>query len=71
MTKLTLVLFTFLLLAIVLSAHPTKYALAVKGRVYCEKSQASFETTDSEYIVGAKVSIECVNRLRRELLYRK
>ncbi|KDP46869.1 hypothetical protein JCGZ_24078 [Jatropha curcas] len=69
MAKWVFLFFALSLCAVpsLVSAHRRPFF--VHGRVYCDTCRCGFETNKTTYIPGAKVRIECLDRVNSQLKY--
>uniref|UniRef100_A0A5B7B648 Putative pollen-specific protein n=1 Tax=Davidia involucrata TaxID=16924 RepID=A0A5B7B648_DAVIN len=69
MARMILMLALCVLPALVSATRPVSSPFIVQGRVYCDTCRAGFETSETPYIPGAKVRLECKDRNSQKLLY--
>ncbi|XP_062094746.1 protein DOWNSTREAM OF FLC [Humulus lupulus] len=71
MAKAVLLMALSFLPALALATRWVKDPLVVEGKVYCDTCLAGYETTATTYIAGAKVRIECKERVSNKIIYSK
>ncbi|KAK3042980.1 hypothetical protein RJ639_000957 [Escallonia herrerae] len=64
-----LLLFALCVLPAIASAQFYGNPFLVQGRVYCDTCRAGFETSVTKYLAGARVKIECRDRVTLRLKY--
>ncbi|XP_047307110.1 pollen-specific protein C13-like [Impatiens glandulifera] len=69
MARTMLMIALCLLPAIVTATRPMVEPLSLEGRVYCDTCRAGFETSATTYISGAKVRIECRDKISQKVVY--
>ncbi|BAT78546.1 hypothetical protein VIGAN_02123600 [Vigna angularis var. angularis] len=70
-SRAVLLLALCVLPAMVVAIRPAKNPFSVKGRVYCDRCRAGFETSATTYIAGAEVMLQCKSRTTNEVVYTK
>ncbi|KAK7353101.1 hypothetical protein VNO80_18537 [Phaseolus coccineus] len=69
--RVVLLLAMCVLPAMVAAIRPGNRQFSVKGRVYCDRCRAGFETSATTYIAGAEVMLQCKSRTSNEVVYTK
>ncbi|ESW08219.1 hypothetical protein PHAVU_009G028900 [Phaseolus vulgaris] len=67
--RVVLLLAMCVLPAMVAAIRPVNREFSVKGRVYCDRCRAGFETSATTYIAGAEVMAQCKSRTTNEVVF--
>ncbi|CAI8597489.1 unnamed protein product [Vicia faba] len=70
-SRVALLLFAFVLPAMVSAIRPAKNPLCLKGHVVCDLCRAGYETSAITHIAGAEVALECKDRISNKVVYTK
>ncbi|OMO85818.1 Pollen Ole e 1 allergen/extensin [Corchorus capsularis] len=71
MAKILLLIALCVLPALVSATRGLNKPLTVQGFVHCDRCRAGFETPKTRTMAGAKVKLECRDRVSSHVVYRK
>ncbi|PRQ21501.1 protein DOWNSTREAM OF FLC [Rosa rugosa] len=71
MAKLVMLFALCVLPALAVATRPMRTPFTVEGKVYCDACRFGYESSATTYIAGAKVRVECKDKLTMALRYSK